>query len=129
MGHRLPTILGKAIEDTYVTLNELSNRDQIQDLLACIVRMNDLLQDLREVRDLRPIFDDGEGDVHLWNKAIARYFAGKNWMSATWLFAEAYKYRRLHECFSKSKYFKVCSHYQRVSCWALAYMWTICSGL
>lgn len=27
-------------------------------------------------------------------------------MSAPWLFAEAYKYRRLHECFSVSKYWK-----------------------
>lgn len=25
-------------------------------------------------------------------------------MNAPWLFAEAYKYRRLHECFSVSKY-------------------------
>lgn len=32
---------------------------------------------------------------------------GKNFMNATWLFAEAYKYRRLHECFSISKYWKV----------------------
>lgn len=27
-------------------------------------------------------------------------------MNAPWLFAEAYKYRRLHECFSLSKYWK-----------------------
>jgi hypothetical protein len=27
-------------------------------------------------------------------------------MNAPWLFAEAYKYRRLHECFSSSKYWK-----------------------
>lgn len=27
-------------------------------------------------------------------------------MNATWLFAEAYKYRRLRECFSVSKYWK-----------------------
>jgi hypothetical protein len=27
-------------------------------------------------------------------------------MNAPWLFAEAYKYRRLHECFSVSKYWK-----------------------
>ena len=25
---------------------------------------------------LRPIIDDGEGDVALWNKEIARYFRG-----------------------------------------------------
>lgn len=28
-------------------------------------------------------------------------------MNAPWLFAEAYKYRRLRECFSVSKYWKV----------------------
>jgi hypothetical protein len=27
-------------------------------------------------------------------------------MNAPWLFAEAYKYRRLHECFSISKYWR-----------------------
>lgn len=27
-------------------------------------------------------------------------------MNAPWLFAEAYKYRRLHECFSVSKFWK-----------------------
>lgn len=30
-----------------------------------------------------------------------------DFLSAPWLFAEAYKYRRLHECFSVSKYWKV----------------------
>ena len=25
---------------------------------------------------LRPIIDDGEGDVALWNKEIAKYFQG-----------------------------------------------------
>jgi hypothetical protein len=29
---------------------------------------------------------------------------GKDFMNAPWLFAEAYKYRRLHECFSVSKF-------------------------
>jgi len=27
-------------------------------------------------------------------------------MNAPWLFAEAYKYRRLHECFSVGRYWK-----------------------
>jgi len=35
---------------------------------------------------------------------IAKYFRGKDFMNAPWLFAEAYKYRRLRECFSLSKY-------------------------
>lgn len=33
-------------------------------------------------------------------------YAGKDFMNAPWLFAEAYKYRRLHECFSVSKFWK-----------------------
>lgn len=45
--------------------------------------------------------------------------AEKDFMNATWLFAEAYKYRRLRECFSVSKHWqdydvffrqKVCSN-------------------
>lgn len=31
---------------------------------------------------------------------------GKTFMNAPWLVAEAYKYRRLRECFAVSKYWK-----------------------
>lgn len=48
----------------------------------------------RSTGKLRPIIDDGEGDIPLWNKEIAKYFRGKDFMNAPWLFAEAYKYRR-----------------------------------
>lgn len=112
------------------------------------------MADLTSNQKLRPIIDDGEGDVALWNKVnsfsyqfrrsstsersfffrsnsqeIAKYFRGKgvllqnswlctvrcstcprrflDFMNAPWLFAEAYKYRRLRECFSISKHWKV----------------------
>jgi hypothetical protein len=106
MGVRLPTILGKAIQDAVVTLNTLSSTVQIEDLAACITRMEQLMLDLFQNNALRPITDDGEGDIPLWNKEIAKFFRGKDWMSAPWLFAEAYKYRRLRECFSVSEYWK-----------------------
>jgi len=60
--------------------------------------------DLQGNSKLRPIIDDGAGDIALWNKEIAKFFRGKDFMNAPWLFAEAYKYRRLRECFSLSKY-------------------------
>ncbi|OCB85624.1 DUF89-domain-containing protein [Sanghuangporus baumii] len=104
MGVRLPTILGKAIQDVIRTLNEQWDEDKMIDLNKCIERMEDLMHDLTGQAVLRPIIDDGEGDVALWNKEIAKYFQGKNFINAPWLFAEAYKYRRLHECFSISKY-------------------------
>ena len=37
-------------------------------------------------------------------------------MNAPWLFAEAYKYRRLHECFSISKYWKDYDVFFRQKC-------------
>ena len=76
MGVRLPTILGKAIEDTVRTLNEQYSEDKIIDLVQCIDRMDDLMVDLSGNAKLRPIVDDGEGDVALWNKEIAKYFQG-----------------------------------------------------
>lgn len=94
MGVRLPTILGKAIDDTVKTLNDQSDEEKILDLVACIDRMEDLMEDLQNNQKLRPIKDDGEGDIPLWNKEIARFFRGKDFMNAPWLFAEAYKYRR-----------------------------------
>lgn len=109
MGHRLPTILGKAIEDVVRSLNELSDRTRIIDLNACIQRMQYLMADLVNNEKLRTLKDDGEADVALWNKEIVRFFRDHDFMSAPWVFAEAYKYRRLHECFSVSKYFKVSS--------------------
>lgn len=143
MGHRLPTILGKAINDVIHTLNEQSGEDEIVDLTQCIARMNVLMAELSESATLRPIIDgpsnpiaillfgmhtdldvlDDEADVALWNKEIAKYFQGgvcggaafmipdpntlgRTFMNAPWVFAEAYKYRRLRECFSISKYWK-----------------------
>lgn len=77
MGHRLPTILGKAIEDVVCTLNQESSEDRITDLVKCIERMDSLKEDLQAHATLRPIIDDGEADVALWNKEIAKYFQGK----------------------------------------------------
>ena len=93
------------------------------------------MHDLSGNAKLRPIVDDGEGDVALWNKEIAKYFqggwlhvlhsspqrndvigTGKDFMNAPWLFAEAYKYRRLHECFSVSKYWKDYDVFFRQKC-------------
>jgi hypothetical protein len=78
MGVRLPTILGKAIEDTTRTLNEQYDEDRVVDLVQCIDRMDDLMEDLSGNAKLRPIIDDGEADVALWNKAIAKYFQGES---------------------------------------------------
>ncbi|KIJ41034.1 hypothetical protein M422DRAFT_229841 [Sphaerobolus stellatus SS14] len=116
MGHRLPTILGKAIDDAVTTLNTLSDEGEILDLADCIERMGELMVDLSENHKLRPIIDDGEGDVALWNKEIAKYFQGKDFMNAPWLFAEAYKYRRLHECFSVSKHWRMYDVFARQKC-------------
>jgi hypothetical protein len=68
MGVRLPTILGKAIDDVWKTLNQESDEDKIVDLVNCVHRMEDLMQDLQGNSKLRPIIDDGAGDVALWNK-------------------------------------------------------------
>ncbi|KIK95348.1 hypothetical protein PAXRUDRAFT_827110 [Paxillus rubicundulus Ve08.2h10] len=116
MGVRLPTILGKAIDDTSRTLNEQSAEDRVIDLVECLERMDALMADLSGNAKLRPIIDDGEGDVALWNKEIAKYFQGKDFMNAPWLFAEAYKYRRLHECFSVSKHWKDYDVFYRQKC-------------
>ena len=76
MQSRLPTILGKAIEDTTRTLNEASSEERVVDLVACIERMGELMTDLSGNAKLRPIIDDNEADVALWNKEIAKYFQG-----------------------------------------------------
>lgn len=78
MGKRLPTILGKAIDDTMKTLNEEHEEGKITDLLRCIERMTQLMDDLHSNATLRVIKDDGEGDVALWNKEIARFFKGEH---------------------------------------------------
>lgn len=95
MGHRLPTILGKAIDDVIRTLNEQSGEDEIIDLVQCIERMNVLMTELSQNAILRPIIDgmlsptglivwnpltpvpDDESDVALWNKEIAKYMRSK----------------------------------------------------
>jgi hypothetical protein len=98
MGHRLPTILGKAVDDVIRTLNEQASEEEVIDLVQCIERMEGLMTDLSGNANLRYIVDgqfspfhrqiisfqpcfpvaDGEADVALWNKEIARYFQGMN---------------------------------------------------
>ncbi len=68
MGVRLPTILGKAIDDVVQTLNDEWEEERVVDLTECIAKMEDLMEDLQGNRQLTPIVDDGEGDVALWNK-------------------------------------------------------------
>ena len=78
MGQRLPTILGKAIEDVVLTLNQEYDEERMVDLVKCIERMDALKQELQEHAKLRPIIDDGEADVALWNKLVAKYFQGEH---------------------------------------------------
>lgn len=53
MGKRLPTILGKAIDDTIKTLNEQADEDYMIDLNKCIERMHTLMYDLQHNAKLR----------------------------------------------------------------------------
>ena len=76
MQSRLPTILRKAIEDATCTLDTQSSEERVADLVHTIDRMGDLMTDLSGNAKLRPIMDDDEADVALWNKEIARYFQG-----------------------------------------------------
>lgn len=76
MGQRLPTILGKAIDDVVLTLNQEYDEERILDLVKSIERMDALKQELQKQAKLRSIIDDGEADVALWNKLIAKYFQG-----------------------------------------------------
>lgn len=46
MGVRLPTILGKAIEDVIQTLNSEWEVDRIEDLVECVHRMEELMKNL-----------------------------------------------------------------------------------
>lgn len=88
MQSRLPTILGKAIEDATRTLNEESLEERVVDLSECIERMEKLMVDLSGNAELRPILDDGEADVTLWNKELTKYFRGK-WVGFGFLVAAA----------------------------------------
>jgi hypothetical protein len=76
MQSRLPTILGKAIEDATRTLNAQSSEERVVDMVQSIERMGNLMTDLSGNAKLRPIIDDDEADVALWNKEIAKYFQG-----------------------------------------------------
>lgn len=57
MGHRLPTILGKAIDDVIRTLNEQSSEEEVIDLVECIERLEGLMTDLSGNANLRYILD------------------------------------------------------------------------
>ena len=50
----------------------------IVDLTECIKRMDRLMADLTSNQKLRPIIDDNEGDVALWNK-VNFFFSHPNY--------------------------------------------------
>ena len=104
MGVRLPTILSKAIQDVLMTVNTLSAESLIVDLLACVKRMEELKADLEGNGVLRYIKDDGEADVALWNKEIAKYFLGTSIQCAYILFDRAdrrllFRRQGFYECY------------------------------
>ena len=57
-------------------MNQEYDEERVVDLVGCIERMNALMAELQSQAKLRPIIDDGEADVALWNKLIAKYFQG-----------------------------------------------------
>jgi hypothetical protein len=64
MGKRLPTILGKAIDDTIKTLNEEADEDKMIDLNKCIDRMHILMHDLQHNAKLRYVNSYEVQDSH-----------------------------------------------------------------
>ena len=97
MQSRLPTILGKAIEDAIRTLNDQAEEEEVVDLSQSIERMGELMTDLSGNAKLRPIVDDGEADVALWNKEIAKYFQG--WLTERIIAVHlTFRRERFHEC-------------------------------
>lgn len=80
MGVRLPTILGKGIDDVWKTLNQEYDEERVVDLINCIHRLDDLMADLQQNSKLRPIKDDGAGDIALWNKVSQQFslWAGRS---------------------------------------------------
>ncbi len=53
---------------------------------------------------------------HVENKILSQPPPSDSFMNAPWLFAEAYKYRRLRECFSLSKYWTEYDVFFRQKC-------------
>lgn len=82
MGVRLPTILGKAIDDVWKTLNQEHDEERVTDLVNCIHRLEALMNDLQENSKLRPIIDDGAGDIALWNKVSFQALMHRCWLTS-----------------------------------------------
>jgi hypothetical protein len=83
--------------------------EKTRDLERCIDRMRVLLSEVRSNSALQPIEEDGERDVHSWNRRlqhIKRAEGSCTFMTGPALFVEAYVYRRLRGCFTQSTFWK-----------------------
>ena len=78
MGVRLPTILGKAIDDVTRTLNDQSSEEKIVDLIHCIECMDVLMQDLSGNQSCGPLLTTARPTSPCGTKEIAKYFQGSS---------------------------------------------------
>ncbi|OZJ04247.1 hypothetical protein BZG36_02481 [Bifiguratus adelaidae] len=103
---RWPVIVTNVIDDVYKSYHQGEGGKHEQEAKQIIEQISALKYDIQRDKELRPIQEDGYGDVAQWNQLLETYFKGKTWFTASWLFTECYMYRRIREVFQLTETWK-----------------------
>lgn len=116
---RLPEILVKALDyfvrsyrdflvSHHVNLSDSAKVDAEEEAKSILGSFSKLRYEMMTDKPLAYLTDNSS-DVTIWNKCFdswtEKLSACPTYYSVSWLYAECYMYRRIHESFVKSKYF------------------------
>ncbi|KAI7861525.1 hypothetical protein BDF14DRAFT_1738476 [Spinellus fusiger] len=103
---RWPIIVEGVVEDVKEALEKKKKDSQEYNEGHTILQgIERLKTEMKQNELLRPI-QDSKTDTETWNLHLKTYFPSSTWLNGTWLFNECYLYRRLHECFAMTTYWR-----------------------
>ncbi|KAI9722090.1 MAG: hypothetical protein M1828_004904 [Chrysothrix sp. TS-e1954] len=102
---RWPIILTAAIDDVHRTTGTLQDDTELREGKAIVEALAKLKYEIQHNRQMTPIADDGQPDVHGYNEELEQ-LEYPYWHDVPWLYSECYLYRRISTFFTLSSRWK-----------------------
>jgi len=118
IGHRLPVILTKAIDQLYRDKNDIAQRfgeearEEVKTIVGSLAKLKN------EMQTNKPLSRIGCPQWDNYLEIIAKtYFGGKvdgvRWYFVPWMYAECYMYERVHQAFMRTQLLKTLDVFQK----------------
>ncbi|KAL9051364.1 MAG: hypothetical protein Q9162_006066 [Coniocarpon cinnabarinum] len=102
---RWPKIITGAIDDVHRSVAICTDAAAATEGKGIVEALAKIKYELQHNRQLTPLDDDGEEDVHLYNDEL-RKRGNPVWHDVSWLYSECYLYRRMNTLFARSQHWK-----------------------